>query len=167
MSSSYLDAVIHLLEMIFGYEVGGPLFNIVLAVCVLVWVFVGRIFMAMFSSSRGIIAALLALLLPFLLGVLAYVMAEVHLVSLIEQDWLSSVAPWASFGLAILIGICVFSRRIWKLSSGVSIFVYMVATLAGIGAYFGTQVTLGVIEYGEGQVEQREQRLNREFDSEY
>lgn len=164
MSSAVLDVVVHLLEMIFGYEVGSPLFNIILGVCVFIWVMVGRIFMAMFSSPRGIISAFFALMLPFLLGVIAYAVAEVHLVPLIEQDWLALLTPWASLVIAVFLAISIVSRRIWRLSSGVSVFIYIVATLAGIGAYFGAQVTIGVIEYGEGQVEQREQRLNYELE---
>lgn len=50
--------------------------------------------------------------------------------------------------------------------SGVlAVFIFIIATGASVGGYFGVQVTMGVIKYGEGQVEQREERVNKDLDA--
>lgn len=164
MSVPAIDSAVHLIETVFAYDVGTPGFNIMLGVCALTWVMVARVFMALFSTKRGIIAAFFALAVPMCIGLLAYGMAELHAVPLIEQDWARSVIPWASFGLFVFISVVVIARRIWDLSVGVSILIYIVATAAGIGAYFGAQVTMGVIEFGEEQMEQRDQRVKDEIE---
>ena len=169
MPMQVIDSVLRLIESIFGYSVGTSGFNMMLGVCLFTWVLVARVFMALFSSSRGIFAAFFALVFPVGLGLLAYGMAALNLVPRVERTWLTSVVPAAAipslvFGLMVLLAVLVIARRIFALSAGVSLFIYLVASSAAIGAYFGAQVTMGVIEYGENQVEQRDQRVNEELD---
>ncbi|MGZ0657117.1 hypothetical protein ACWPKO_04425 [Coraliomargarita sp. W4R53] len=164
MPTQVIDSVMRLIEATFGYSVGTSGFNIMLGVCFFAWVLVARVFMALFSSNRGILAAFLAFALPVGLGLLAYGMAELHLVPLVDRGWLATALPGVAFGLMLLLAVLVIVRRIFALSSGVSLFIYLVATSAAIGAYFGAQVTMGVIEYGENQVEQRDQRVTEELD---
>jgi len=121
--------------------------------------------MAMFSTKRGIFAAFFAFVLPFAIGLFAYGIAELHAVPMVDQDWAAPIIPWFGFGLLVFLSVWVIAKRILDLSAGVSIFIYIVATSAAIGAYFGAQVVLGVVEYGEEQVEQRGQRVNDELDS--
>ncbi len=154
-----------MIESLFGYEVGDPILNITVGVCLLTWVLIARVFMAMFPTKRGIIAAFLSLAVPLLIGLLAYGMAELHIVPMVEADWADPVLPWVGFAFFLLFAIILIAKRILDLSAGVAIFIYIVATSASIGAYFGVQVTTGVIEFGEEQVEQRDQRVNDEIDS--
>lgn len=165
MGLPVIDSVVRLLEAVFTYEMGSPLFNVMLGVCGLAWVIVARIFMAMFPTKRGIFAAFFAFIVPLLIGCIAYGVAELHVVPLVQADWAGDVLPWVGFGLFLFLAVILIAKRIMDLSAGVAIFVYIVATAAAVGAYFGAQVTIGVIEYGEGQVEQREQRVKDELDS--
>jgi hypothetical protein len=159
-----IDSAVRLVESIFAHEVGTTGFNIIVGVCVLTWVLVARVFMAMFDSKRGIIAAFFALIVPLALGLIAYGMAELHAVPLAEYKWVSRVIPWTGFGLFLLLAVVVIARRIWALSAGVSLFIYLVASGAAIGAYFGVQVIINVVDFGEEQMQQRDQRVNDELD---
>lgn len=165
MTILVIDSALRLLEAVFGYEAGDSLFNISVGLCVLAWILVARVFMAMFSTKRGIIAAFFALIVPLMIGLLAYAMAELHMVPRVDAVWAPAVLPWVGFGLFVLASVLVFSKRILDLSAGVTVFVCLVATAAAIGMHFATQITMGVIEYGEEQVEQREQRVNEGLDS--
>ena len=164
MSMPVIDSAVRLIESVFSHDLGTPGFNIMVGVCALTSVLVARVFMAMFSTKRGIFAAFFALMIPTCLGLIAYAMADLHLVPLIDQDWAGSVIPWIGFALFVVLSVLVIGRRIWVLSGGVSIFIYIVAMAAAIGAYFGVQVTMGVIEFGEEQVEQRDQRTKEGID---
>jgi hypothetical protein len=164
MLLSVIESAVHTIETVFAHEVGTAGFNIMLGICVLTWVFVARVFMAMFSTKRGIVAAFFALAVPMTVGLLAYGMAALYAVPLVDQDWASSVIPWTAFGLFVLLAVLVIGKRIWDLSVGVSVFIYIVATAAAVGAYFCAQATMGVIELGEEQVEQREQRTQDGLD---
>lgn len=165
MPTLVIDSVLRLLERVFGYEAGEPLFNLSVGLCLLAWVLVARIFMAMFSTKRGIVAAFFALILPLAIGLVAYAMAELQAVPRVKADWAVGVLPWAGFGVFMLASVLAFARRILDLSAGVTVFVWIVATAAAVGMYFAVQITIGVIEYGEEQVEQREQRVNQGLDS--
>jgi hypothetical protein len=163
MSMPVIDSVLRFIEAVFTYEAGTPQLNIVIGACVLTWILVARVFMSMFSSKRGIIAAFFGFALPMVFALLAYASAELYAVPVIEQDWLGSVIPGLSLGFILFLSIILLGRRIWGLTSGVSIFIYLVATAAAVGAYFGAQVTIGVIEFGEEQVEQRDQRMSEDI----
>jgi hypothetical protein len=119
--------------------------------------------MAMFGSKRGIIAAFFALVIPMSIALIVYGATELYAVPVIKQDWLASIISSLSFGLFLFLSLILLGRRCWRLTSGVSIFIYLVATAAAVGAYFGAQVILGVIEFGEDQVEQRDQRMTEEM----
>ncbi|WPJ94490.1 hypothetical protein SH580_13725 [Coraliomargarita algicola] len=167
MSKEVFESILRLVEAIFGYSVGEPDFNIVFGVCLFAWVLAARVFMAIFSSKRGIIAAFFAFALPLGIGLLGYAMAERFVVPQVSQvgGWTVYAIPSVICALFVFLSVLVIAKRIWALSAGVSIFIYIVATAAAIGVYFGAQVTLGVIEYGEEQMEQRERRVNSELDS--
>ncbi len=162
-----MESILRLVEAIFGYTAGEPDFNIVLGVCIFAWVLAARIFMAIFSSKRGIFSAFFAFAIPMLLGLMGYAMAELFIVPLVSKGagWSIYAIPSAIWVLFIFLSIVVFAKRIWALPSGVSLFIYIVATAAAIGVYFGAQVTLGVIEYGEGQLEQRDRSVKSDLES--
>lgn len=165
MIDSGIDLVLHFIEVLFGYGIGSTGFNIIVGVCALTWVVVARIFMAMFSSKRGLFAAFLVLVLSFAIGLVAYAMAALYLVPVLEHNWAAEYIPKIFFGVVVVLTLHAIGKRIWELSTGVSLFIYIVATAAAVGAYFGTQVTLGVIEFGEEQVEQRDQRVKDDLEA--
>ncbi len=164
MQTPVIDSALRLIETVLAYDIGTPGFNIMVGFCALTWVLVARVFMAIFSSKRGIFAAFFGLGLPLGMGLVAYGMAELHAVPLVNQDWAGTAIPWMGLVLFVILAVLVIGRRIWGLSAGVSIFIYIVATTAAIAAYFGAQVTMGVIELGEEQVEQRDQRMQDGID---
>ncbi len=165
MPTPVIESVVSLLNEVFPYEIGSPLFNIMLGVPFLAWLVAARVFMAMFGSKRGIFAAFFALALPLGIALLAYGMAELHAVPLLEYDWAPDYIPWAGFGLFVFLSVIVFAKRFFDVSTGVAVFIYLVATAAALGAYWGAQVTIGVIEAGGDQVELRERRVKDEIDS--
>ncbi|MDQ8195430.1 hypothetical protein QEH59_13420 [Coraliomargarita sp. SDUM461004] len=166
MVNEVIESILRLIEAVFGYSIGEPDFNIVVGICVFAWVLAARAFMAIFSSKRGILAAFFAFAIPVTIGLVGYAMAELYVVPLMKSyGWRIFALPSAVFALFVFLSILLLAKRVWALSAGVSLFIYVVATAAAIGAYFGTEVTLGVIEYGENQMEQRDQRVKSEIDA--
>lgn len=165
MPSRLLESVVSMLEVIFDAELGDPVFNAIVGVCCFTWVLIARVFMTMFPTKRGIFAVVLALALSLGLGLLGYSLTEIQMVPLVQTDWARGLLPWMGFGLSVLLSILLVARRILGVSTGVAVFIYIVATTAAVGAYFGAQVTIGLIEYGEEKVEQREQRVKEDLDS--
>jgi hypothetical protein len=160
MLPSFVEVIIDLVESVLSYAPGSSIFNLVLGVCVFAWVIAARIFMGLFSSRRGLLAAFLALLVTLSVGLIAYGLIEVYVVPSLELARAGALLPSVGFWLFVFLATQTLGRRILDLSTGVTVFIYLVATAAAIGAYWGAQVTMGLIEYGEGQVEQREQRVN-------
>ncbi len=165
MQMPVIESAIGFMEQVFGYKMGTPGFYLTLGVCVLVWLVVARILMSMFSSQRGIFAAAFAFSATFAIGLLAYGMTELHLVPMIESDWVEDWLPLVGLVLFVFLSALVIAKRIMDTNGPLVIFIFIVATGAAVGAYFGVQVTMGVIEYGEGQVEQREERVNKDIDA--
>lgn len=168
MQTPVIDPVSRLLEQLFAYDIGTPGFNLTLGVCAVFWIAVTRFLMSMFSSQRGIFAAALALFVPFAIGLLAYGMTEVYLAPMVEVDWVADWLPMAVLFIFVLLSVLVIARRIIDVSGALAVFIFIVSIAASIGGYFGVQVTMGVIEYDEGQVEQREKRekrVNKEIDA--
>jgi hypothetical protein len=84
---------------------------------------------------------------------------------MIESDWVEDWLPLVGLVLFVFLSALVIAKRIMDTNGPLVIFIFIVATGAAVGAYFGVQVTMGVIEYGEGQVEQREERVNKDIDA--
>ena len=165
MLRTIIDSVVSLVESVFVYDLGSPGFNLTVGICAFTWILVARVFMAVFSSKRGIVAAICGLAVPVALGLFAYGLAKLQVVPLVKQDWADSVIPWVAFGLLVYLAILVFVKHIWDLSAGACIVIYLIATSAAIGAYFGAEVTMGVVDFGEQQIEQRDQRTKEKIDS--
>jgi hypothetical protein len=168
MSASLVDTAVSSIERVFNSEVGDPLFNVSAVICFVVWVLIARLFISMTASKRGIFAASFALIISFAFGVSAYSIVEFYVVpdlAVDSADWSDRILPWAGFGLFLLLSILLITKRILDLSAGTSIFIYLVATGAAVCAYFATQVTMGVLEFGEDKVQERDQRVNEELDS--
>lgn len=58
-----------------------------------------------------------------------------------------------------MLSMIVLTRKLWELTFGVCLFIFIASAVASIGSYFAVQVTLGVLEYGEEKVEQRDKRV--------
>ncbi len=165
MEHPVIDSSVQLIEELFSSKVGTPEFSMTVGICALVWVLVTRVLLGMFSSKRGILASGLALVVPLSIGLIAHGMAGLHLVPLVEIDWAAKWLPIAALVLFILLAVLVIAKRILQVSASVAVFIYLVATAAAVGGYFGAQITLGVIQFGEEKVEQREEKVQGEIDS--
>ena len=165
MQAPVIESVKGFLEQLFAYEIGTSAFYLIVGVCVLVWVVVARIFMSMFSSQRGIFAAFMSFIVTCAIGLIAYGMTEIHLVPAVEVDWAADWLPLAGLVMFVFLSVLFLAKRILDVNGPLAVFIYLVATGSAVGAYFGVQVTMGVIEYGEEQVEQREERVNKEIDA--
>ena len=56
------------------------------------------------------------------------------------------------------------SAKLWGIGKGVSVFILILSALAGMGAHYGAQLMLGIMDTGTSQIEQREERLNLEIE---
>ncbi|TVP78269.1 MAG: hypothetical protein EA353_08680 [Puniceicoccaceae bacterium] len=170
MEDSLAEGMAGLLKGALGYELGSLEFNIMLVVCLATWVIVARVFMTMFSTKRGFLAAFLACVISLTAGIVGYMVAEFYLIPGIAADWADEVVqvlPLAGLVGFILLSVFFLTGRILKLSVGSTLFVYIVATTVSACAYFGVKVGLGVMETGGTTLEQREQRMQRELESMY
>lgn len=167
MENSFIGAILELLESTFGYAVGAPEFNLALGVSMAAWVFAARLFMVMFSTRRGIVAAFLACVVSLVAGLCGYVGVEHYVLPLIEANWADVALPIAGLFGCILLSVLAVTKQILKLSAGGTIFIYVVATMVAVCAHFGVQIALGLVDAGSGQVEQREQRMQERLESIY
>jgi hypothetical protein len=165
MEGSIFGSALELLEAIFGHSAGSPVFKVALGVSVAAWVITARLFMAMFSTSRGILAAFLACVISLPAGLFGYVAMERYALPRVQADWADPVLPLLGlFGL-ILLSILLVTKWILKVSAGGTVFIYIVATMVAVCANIGVQITTGLMDAGTGQVEQREQRIREKLDS--
>lgn len=164
MQAPVIESAKDFLETLFAYEIGSPGFYLSFGACAVVWLIVARILMSMFSSQRGILAALVAFLVTCVIGLIAYGMAELHLVPIVEVDWAAEWLPLVALLVFVFLSVLVIAKRIMDTTGPLAVFIFLVSSGAAVGAYFAVQVTMGVIEFGEGQVEQREERVNEEID---
>lgn len=167
MEVSLVASVVDLLENAFGYEAGSPGFNLAMGLSVGAWVIAARIFMVMLSTSRGIVAAFLACIVSLAAGLFGYVGVELYVLPYIEADWGARILPIAGLSLSVLVSIFVVTKRILNVSAGITIFIYIVATMVAVCAHFGMQISTGLMDAGGGQVEERERRVQEEMDSIY
>lgn len=160
MAIPFTESTVQVLESIFPYESGTPMFNVTVGVCLLAWVVGARLFMALCASKRGVLSAFIGLIVPAVIGLVAYNLTLQYAVPSLTFEWAESVLPWAAFGVFLLLSIAVISSRIFALSSLSAIIIYVVATAGAVGAFFFTQVAMGFLEVGGGQVERKEEKQN-------
>lgn len=165
MDPSLFESPSAFLEAIFRYEIGSSAFNLVLGVCLVTWVVVARITMAICSSRRGFIAAFFGLILSVVVGYIGGIVALYHGVPNFDAEWAEEVVPLLGFALGVLLTAVVVLVRIWKLSIGVCLFIFCLASAASTIAYFGAEMTLNMVEYGGQHIEKRDQRSGDALDS--
>lgn len=167
MDASLIESVLELLERLFGQAPGSPEFYLAFGISTAAWVIAARLFMVVVSTSRGIIAASLACLVSLTAGLLGFASTELYVLPKFEADWAARVLPLTGLFVFILVSVLVVTKRILKLSAGGTIFIYIVATMVAVCVHFGVQIVTGLMDAGGGQVEQRERRLQEEFESVY
>lgn len=165
MPQPFIDALVELISSVIAYEMGSQSFYIVIAACALTWIILARILMGMMKSEKGFIAAIFALLVPLSLGLLAYGLAAWQAVPLIDADWAEQYLPLGIFGLILVLSILITAKRIMALSGVLSVIVFVFASAASVGAYYGVGIALETLEFGGDQIKQRDEKSKKELDS--
>ncbi|MGB0408364.1 MAG: hypothetical protein ACPG3X_07170 [Opitutales bacterium] len=165
MPQELIDSVLGFIEAVVAYERGTKEFYIVLAASILSWVLVARLFMGLLRSSRGFISAFMALVVPLFLGLLAYGLTQWQVVPMVEAEWAEAYLPLGALVLVFFLMFIICSKCIFALSGAMSIFIFVLASAAAVGAYFGACVALETLEKGGQQIKQREERTNKAIDS--
>ncbi|MFQ3225042.1 MAG: hypothetical protein ACI8Z5_001297 [Lentimonas sp.] len=160
MLAPILDALIDFLAMVFPYEVGTSSFYLVLGCAVGGMLLVARLFSGVFSSSKGIVVAAFAVMIPLLLAALGYVAIELYALPEIKADWAEQYLPWATFGIVFVLAGAFISSKLWDFSRVSAVIVLVLAGLAGMCLQYGAQLVMDVVDAGENQLEKRDKILD-------
>ncbi len=164
MSEPIIDSFLSLLTLAFGYEPGTQEFYVVLGVTLFVFFLIARLLVGIFGSSAKLLGTLVAMVLPPVLGGLAYAMVEVYALPRIDAGWAPVYLPWAGFGVLVLVSIRMISRRLLSLGSILTLFIFVLSAVAAAGASYGTQVLVDFMDKSSTQMEKREERLKEEVE---
>ncbi len=164
MPEPIIEALLAFLTMVFAHEVGTSEFYVVFGCTLLGVVVVARLLAGVFKSPKGIFVAVFAVALPFIVGAVGYVSVELYALPQIEADWAAAYLPWSVFGIVVFVAALLLSAKLWGIGKGVSVFILILSGLAGMGAHYGAQLMLGIMDTGTSQIEQREERLNLEIE---
>jgi hypothetical protein len=157
MLESIIDTALVLPKSVFP-EVGSPEFNIVFFSCLATWILVARLFMGLLKSRRGFLSAVMALVVPLSLGLLAYSLSILHLVPMVEQDWVGEFLPSSLFILVSILGASITSKWIQGLDRSSGLVVFLFASAAAVGAFFISETVLETLDSGGDQIRSREER---------
>lgn len=164
MIDPILDSLVSLLNTVFGHEVGSNPFYTVFGMTVFAVLIVARLLVALFGSGKGIIVTSLGILLPIVFGLMAYVMIEIHVVPSIEAEWAPLYLPWAGFGLLVLGGIVVFTRRLFGKGLFMTLFIFVISMAAGVGAWVCSGIVTDYVGFSGSEIEQRQERLEDDLE---
>jgi len=159
MTTTLTKSFLNLLSKIFVYEVGTVQFYTVCAATFVGWILVARLLAGVCGSKRGIFATTSAIAVPLILGAFTYALVEVYALPSIRTEWASAYLPWIGFGLAILLALRFFARRILEIDTGVILFVFLLSAGAAFGVFYGTRLILELTGKGSSKIEQHEDQL--------
>jgi hypothetical protein len=163
MLNSIIDGALELPLSIFP-ELGSAEFNIVFFSCLATWILVARVFMGLLKSRRGFLSALIALVVPLFLGLLAYSLSTLYLLPLIGQDWAAEFLPLAMFALVSILAALVTSKWVFGLEGSSGVVVFLFASAAAVGAFFISETVLATLDQGSEQIKMREERKESTLD---
>lgn len=123
------------LESVFGGEIGSERFVIMLSAPLFGAFVVAWFLSKAFGSKKGMVGALIALVLPLVIGVAGYSLASVFVVPEINQAWATDYLGWAVFALVALLTVIVLSRRVWDIGAIAAVIVIVLALSAGSIGY--------------------------------
>jgi len=164
MLEPIIDSLLAFLVMVFRYEVGTIEFYIAVSCTAVGLLVVARLLAGLLGSSKGILAAMLAVALPLLLGTVGYVAVELYALPQIEADWAASYLPWSVFGVVAVLVALFASSKFWDIGRGAAVVVLVVAGLSGMAAQYVGQLVIDVVDTGSQQVEKRDDGLRREIE---
>jgi hypothetical protein len=164
MSEPIINAFLSLLALVFGSEPGTNEFYLFAGVTTFSFLVVARFVTVLFKGARGLMGTVVAMALPVLLGAVAYVMIEVYALPQIDVEPAPMYLPWVGFGILLLGTVLVISRRILSLNFGLCVIIFIFASAAAAGAFYGTQMLIDLMDQGGDRIEQRDERLKEEME---
>jgi len=165
MPEDLIQALAEWLARAVGHELGSHSFDVVLGVTLAAWIVVARLFAGLFGSDKGIIRCATAVLFPLALGMLGHGLVAVYALPHLEVEWAPSYLPWIGFGLPALVGIIAISRPALGLGMALTLSTLLIATGAGIGGYYGSQLFVDLMARGEKKVEERNAALGESMEA--
>ena len=159
MLESITDSLRDFIVTIFRHEIGTTDFYISVGCTLFAIVAVARLLAGLFGRSKSVFVTALAVVLPLLFGAVGYVAVELYLLPQFEAEWATTYLPWAAFGVAGLLVARLLSAKLWGVGKGVAVLMLILSGLAGVGAYYGAQLMIGIFDRGSEQIEKREERL--------
>ena len=164
-----LDPIIQslqaLIQSIAGYALGTNEFYTVFGIALFGYLLAARLLVGLFGSRRGILLTSLGVMLPVLLGALAYALTEVYAVPKIQADWVQSSLPAGIFALIVLLATLVLTRRFFDMNGMISVVILLLSLVVGVGGYFCSGVVVDFLNDSSEGMEQREQNLTEEIQS--
>ena len=165
MPEPIIESLLAFLVMVFRYEIGTTEFYIAVGATLVGVLVVARLLAGLLGSSKGIFVAAFAVLSPLFLGAMGYVAVELYVLPQIEADWAATYLPWSVFGVLVFLVALILSSKLWGIGKGSAVMTLILAGVAGLGAQYGAQLVIDVIDSGSSQVEKRDERLNREIET--
>lgn len=165
MPKELIDSILELISSLVPYELGSTQFYVVLAASVLAWLAVARVMMGLMQTNKGFFEALLALVCPIVVGLLAYGLVDWQVVPQIEAEWVEQYLALGVMAAVALLVVLLLSKRFIVLGAFMTLIIFVLASAAAVGAYFATNVALVTIDKGSEQIKQHDERNQKEIDS--
>ena len=148
-----------LLESVFGGEIGSERFSVMLSLPLFGALIVAWFLSKAFGSKKGILGALIALVVPLVIGVLAYALVTVFVTPEIGQAWATDYLGIATLGLFIFLSVVILSKRIWDIGAIAAAIVVVFSLSAGSIGYFAIDSMMDLSEQADDTASGRKQIL--------
>ncbi len=148
-----------LLESVFGGEIGSERFSIMLSLPLFGSLVVAWFLSKVFGSKKGMVGAIIGIVLPLAVGIVAYSITTVFIVPEMSQPWAKDYLAWIVFGLLVLVSVVALSRFVWDVGAIAAVIVVVFALAAGALAYFTIDSMMDLSDQADGTVQDRKQIL--------
>ncbi len=164
MLNPTIDALVAFLESVLGYETGSSQYYTVLLVTLFAVCVATRLLVGIFGSERGIVLASLGVLLPVLIGSIAYALIEIYLVPKAQVEWGAEFGPWIGFGLFTFLAASILSRHFFDLNRLMSVFTVLLSIAVCAAGIICSGLIVDVLLTSSSKMEQREERVTDELE---
>ena len=148
-----------LLEFVFGGEIGSERFAVMLSIPLFGSLIVAWFLSKAFGSKKGILGAMIALVLPLLVGIAAYSVATVFIVPEIGQAWATDYLGLIILVLFVFLTVVVLSKRVWDIGAFAAVIVIVFALSAGSIGYFAIDSMMDLSKQADDTASGRKQIL--------
>lgn len=163
MTEPVMNSCQRLMEHVFQYEYGSDFFYILLGATSVILCGMAWLLSQTLGGKAGFFLTSAATVLPFLLGLIAYAVAETQLVPRISYSWMLPYIPWTAFGLIFLLTLMVPSKKMLGLGVVITAITLVVATAAAGIAYYGANILIDMADHSNDNVRQHKTRSIQEI----